>query len=322
MVRFCLLLLIVFSVNGCTSKKANLAGDEPVEVDDFIGSFQVLKLPYLMTDTALKHKTIDSFVISKKIIQQFVPDTIYNHDFGKGTNPKFYALGSVPVKDGETYLFIKAATPGKAIAYILCYDKDNVFKAGMKVVPESTDRSLIHEGGMDRRYSIIRNRNRKKPDGQTIYNKSVYVYNSAGVFTLILTESNETVEVKDVYNPIDTLPRKNVHSGNYLKDKKNFITVRDTDKPNRLLFFIHMEMNNGDCVGELKGELDLVKPNIALYQKADDHCAIEFSFTANSITIRELEACGNHRGIKCVFSGTFPKKKEPKKPVIKPVKKK
>ena len=102
MVRFGLLLLLCFSLIDCTSKKANLAGDEPVEVDDFIESFQVLKLPYLISDTALSRKSVDSFLISKKIIQQFIPDSIYKHDFGKGSNPKFYALGRVPVKDGET----------------------------------------------------------------------------------------------------------------------------------------------------------------------------------------------------------------------------
>lgn len=322
MVRLGLFLLVVFSLFACKPKKANLAGDEPVEVDDFIESFQTLNLPYLISDTALSRKTKDSLLINKKIIRQFIPDSIFKRDFGKGSNPKYYALGKVPVKDGETYLFVKAVVPGKAVAYILCYDKENVFKAGMPIVSGAGDRRVVNEGGMDRRYSVIRNRTRKKPDGQVIYNKSVYVYNSAGVFTLILTESNETVEVKDIYNPIDSLPRKNALSGNYVKDKKNFITIRDGSKPGRLLFFVHIEKNNGDCTGELKGELDLVKPNLAQYRKADDHCALEFSFTGTAVTMRELEACGNHRGIKCVFDGTYPKKKEPKKPVAKPAKKK
>lgn len=322
MVRIGLLLVLFFSLFACKPKKANLAGDEPVQVEDFIASFQTLKLPFILSDTALSRKTGDSLLISKTILQEFVPDTMYKKDFGKGSNPKFYALGSVPVKDAETYLFIKAATPGKSVVYILCYDKDQVFKAGMPVVSSSADRSMSYEGGMDRRYSIIRNRNRKKPDGQVIYNKSVYVYNSVGVFTLILTESNEIVEVKEVYNPIDTLARKNALSGNYIRDKKNFISIRDGSKPGQLKFFVHFEKNNGECTGELKGELDLVKPNLAQYRKADDHCALEFSFTKTSITVRELEACGNHRGIKCVFEGTYPKKKDPKKPAPKTSKKK
>jgi hypothetical protein len=175
---------------------------------------------------------------------------------------------------------------------------------------------------MDRRYSVIRNRTRRKTDGSLVYNKSVYVYNTAGVFTLILTESNEAVEQKEVYNPIDTLPRKNPLSGNYVRDKKNFISIRDGRRAGQLLFFVHIEKGGGDCTGELKGELDLVKPTIAQYRKADDHCELEFSFASGSVTMRELEACGNHRGIKCVFDGTFPKKREPKKSVSKSSRKK
>jgi hypothetical protein len=82
-----------------------------------------------------------------------------------------------------------------------------------------------------------------------------------------------------------------------------------------------MEKNEGDCIGELKGELDLIKPNLAQYRKADDHCVLEFSFTNNSVTVRELEACGNHRGIKCVFDGSFPRKKDSRKTAVKPGKK-
>jgi len=322
MVRIGLVLFVVFSLFACKAKKVDLSGDEPLEVGDFIESFTELSLPYLLSDTALKRKTSDSLLISKKIIHQFVPDSVFNRDFGKGTNPKFYAIGRVRVKDAETYLFIKAASPAKTVAYILCYNNDNIFKAAIPVVTNTGDRSISLEGGMDRRYSVIRNRSRKKPDGQVIYNKSVFVYNSAGVFTLILTESNETLEVKEIFNPIDTLPRKNLLSGNYIRDKKNFITIRDGNKPGQLLFFVHMEKDNGNCNGELKGDLDLIKPNLAQFRKADDHCVLEFSFTKTSVTMRELEACGNHRGIKCVFDGSYPKKKEPKKPIAKPVKKK
>jgi hypothetical protein len=49
---------------------------------------------------------------------------------------------------------------------------------------------------------------------------------------------------------------------------------------------------------------------------------LEFSFTPKSVTIRELEACGNHRGIKCVFDDTYPRKKEPSKPAAKSARKK
>jgi hypothetical protein len=316
----CFLLLAVLF--ACKSRKADLSGEGPVEAGDFIGSFTELKLPYMLYDSSLARKPKDSFLIGRKVFSRFVPDSVWRDDFGRGVTPKFYSLGRVSVEDGESYVFVKAMAPGKNIGYILCYDKLDSFRAALPLIYSTGDRTVQQEAGMDRRYSVIRNRTRRKPDGSLIYNKSVYVYNTAGVFTLILTESNETVEVKEVYNPIDTLPRKQALSGNYVRDKKNFIAIRDGNRARQLLFFVHFEKAGGECSGELKGELDLVKPNLAQYRKADDHCVLEFSFTSTSVTMRELEACGNHRGIKCVFEGSFPKKKEPRKPVQKSSKKK
>lgn len=313
MLRFLSCVLAVAIVFACTSKKASLSGDEPMEAGDFIASFPDQKLPFMFYDSSLARKPKDSFLISKKVFSQFVPDSVYKEDFSRGVTPKFYSIGKVSVEDGETYLFVRAVAPGKNVGYLLCFDKLDSFKAAMPLIYSTGDRTVQQEGGMDRRYSVIRNRTRKKPDGSLVYQKSVYVYNTAGVFTLILTESNETVEEKEVYNPIDTLPRKHSLSGNYVRDKKNFISIRDGRRPGQLLFFVHMERNGGECTGELKGELDLIKPTIAQYRKADDHCALEFAFSASSVTMRELEACGNHRGIKCVFDGTFPRKREPRK---------
>jgi hypothetical protein len=36
---------------------------------------------------------------------------------------------------------------------------------------------------------------------------------------------------------------------------------------------------------------------------------LEFSFRGNNLVLRELEACGNHRGVRCLFSGTYQRKK-------------
>lgn len=322
MTRTLYMMLSVVILAACSQKKVSLSGDEPMDAGDFLASFPELRLPYMIQDTSLARRPGDSLLIGKKLVSRFIPDSVYRREFGKGVNPKLYALGRVEVEDGETYIFIKAMTTAKQAAYLLSFDKLDSFRASMPLVISSSDRGLRQEGGMDKRYSVIRNRSRKKADGSQVYNKSVYVYNTAGVFTLILTESNETVEEKEVYNPIDTLPRKHPLSGNYVRDRKNFVTIRDGRRQGELLFFVHMEKSGGECTGELKGELDIIKPNLAQYRKADDHCVLEFSFTSGSVTMRELEACGNHRGIKCVFDGTYPRKREPRKPASKSIRKK
>jgi hypothetical protein len=321
MQRLVLLILALTFLFSCKSKKPSLAGDETVEVEDFIDSFEELKLPFLVSDTALRKKSKDTILIGHKILVQFVPDTLFTRDFGKSVKPRFFPMGRVSQKGQETYLFLKASTTAKQVGYILSFDKDLNYKAGMSFVNSSNERNTRYEGGMDKRYSIIKNKLRRERDGQVYYQKNVYVYNNAGVYTLILTETNESASTAEIYNPIDTFPRKHKYAADYVSSKRNFISFRDSKRPGTLLFFVHFERNKGECKGELKGEADFIKPNLAHYREAGDPCVLEFSFTASRVNMKELEGCGNHRGIKCFFEGTYPKKKEPKKAPAKPAKK-
>ena len=54
--------------------------------------------------------------------------------------------------------------------------------------PKQSDQTVAN---MDSRYTITVLRQRTGSDGMVVYNKKVYVYNTEGVFTLILTESND-----------------------------------------------------------------------------------------------------------------------------------
>lgn len=300
---------------SCSSKKKSLRGEDVQSEADFVESFNDITLPFVLSDTSIDNKLDDSALINAKLIQQFLPDSLFK-EF-KGSKPKFYAMGKATDKQSDHYLFIKAATASKQGGYIACFDKDNKFKAGMPLIFNQTDRSTRTEAGLDKKFTISVNKSRTGKDGQLYYRKNVYVYNNIGTFTLILQESNEVLEVKDIYNPIDTLPMHGKLAGNYVKDKKNFVTIRDAVKPNRVLFFIHFETNNGECTGELKGEADVIKPGLARYTEPGDPCSLEFSFANNKVSLLELKGCGNYRGIKCFFEGSYPKKASTKKPAAK-----
>jgi hypothetical protein len=306
-----LLVIGVLILASCSSKKKSLRGEEVETVTDFVESFNDIALPVELTDTSIDNKLDDSALINIKLIQKFIPDTLFR-EF-KGTKPKYYAMGKVTDKTGIQYLFIKATTAAKQVGYLLCFDKEKTCKAGMALVSNNTDRNIHTQAGLDRKFTIYINKSRMGKDGASYYRKNVYVYNDIGTFTLILQESNEIPEVKEIYNPIDTFPAKGKWSGNYIKDKKNFVSVRDGVKADRLLFFVHFEENNGECVGELKGEADIIKPGLARYSAPGDPCSLEFSFAANTVNLLELKGCGNYRGIKCFFNGSYPKKAPPKK---------
>ena len=306
----CLVLFVLFA--ACKSKKKDLSGEEPVTVEDFIGFFREIPLPYNISDTQINKRLPDSLLINEKVFTQFIPDSMIVKDYGKKGFPKLYAMGKITGEDKETYILLKAATVEKQIGYILCFDKENVFKAAMPLVRNNPDKNKSVTGSIDKRFTITTSEIRKAPDGQTIYKLNAYVYNNVGVFTLIKIESNEQVVPKEIYNPIDTFSRKSKLAGDYILNKKNFVSVRDGRDDKRLMFFVHFEKSGKDeCNGEIKGEAVLVKPNIAQFRQVGDPCVLQFNFSGNKVSLSEVQACGNYRGIKCAFEGSFARKKEP-----------
>lgn len=308
MQRFAAYVLVLLLLVSCGKKSKDINADESIETADFIESFPERSLPVLFQQKDLKNKETDSMFIKSKVVSAFVPDSIFKPEFNKTKDIRFYRKGRYKAEEsGETYLFILAEKKDKKSIYLLCFDGNNSFKAAMPLIEKTNNPSISTEGGIDKRLTVIKTRNTQTRDGKSFYNKSAYVYNTEGLFTLILTESNEPVEEKTVYNPIDTLSKKDPLSGDYKQDKKNFVSVRDGGKPGKLLFFINIEKSGNGCDGSLRGDMVQVKPRVYQYNKADDHCIIEFSFNGKTVQVRELEACGNHRGIRCSFDGRFKK---------------
>jgi len=293
-------------LSSCGKKKdKDINSDDPIEAVDFIESFQDYELPVNFNTVNLGKKESDSFYIKAKKVMQFIPDSLFKKSFSKATDLSFYRKGRYNVESEETYLFLVAEKKEKKVAYIICFDKNRNYSAGMELAQKSDDPAIIFEGGIDKKLTVITIKNKKSAEGKIIYNKSAYVYNTEGLFTLILTESNEPVEESIVQNPIDTLPAKNPLSGNYVEDKNNFVSIRDGSKPNKLIVLMKLAKHAGKCVGTLRGDLVQVKPKVFQYNKSDDHCIIEFNFKNNSVKVKELEACGNHRGIRCTFDGNY-----------------
>ena len=78
------------------------------------------------------------------------------------------------------------------------------------------------------------------------------------------------------------------------------------------MVFIHLDKNEGECTGELKGDILLTSTTAAIYRQGGDACVLSFRFSSSSVTIKEEEGCGGHRGLNCTFDGTYPRKKEAK----------
>lgn len=300
----CLAGIVTIACND--KEKAPMTGEEPVTVEEFIEFFPEVELPFIIADTSLDRKMGDSSLIANAVFAQFVPDSIIKNDFGKA-KPKIYSLGRVKEKGRETYLFAKAITSSKMVAYLITFGKQNEYLNTLPLVSNAATYSFSY-GKLDKKFQITIYREKKTKTGEANFKRNVYIYNDASnEFTLILTEPNVDI-IADIINPIDTLSQKNRYTGDYVVNKKNFISFRDARRPSEILFFTHFEKDGGECVGELKGTARFVSSKTAQYKEIGNPCTLEFTFTSSSVTMKE-EGCGSYRDIKCFFEGRYPKKK-------------
>lgn len=312
--RFWLIVLTVGLVLfGCKGKKKiSLSGEEPVDVADFIESFEPADLPYQVADTSVAKKTSDTLLISYKVFTQLVPDTVLTKIFGKGVKPKLYPMVRIPGPDHGTYLFVKGISTDRKAVLVACFDKKNNYVTAMPALQLDASPATQQFFVIDKRYTLSKSITRKNPDGSTSDGRNVYVLNEpAKSFLLIMTDALDEKSV-DMINPIDSFSRKNKYSGDYIKDKSNLVSVRDNKKPGRMTFFVHFERKN-NCTGELKGEANFTSGNTAVYRAPGDPCVLQFNFTTSSVAIKEVEGCGSHRGVDCLFEGVYPRKREAKK---------
>jgi hypothetical protein len=317
--RFSFFIFAILTICACKSnkKKINLAGEEKIDISDFIASFETVPLSYEIKDSIFLKKAADSLLISHKIFSGFVPDSVFKKVFGKTVHPKIYALAKVLAPKAESYLFVKALTKEKKAVYLLVFDDQNKFMACMDVMIPDELSSTAQSVTMDKSYAITKTVQQKNAEGNISEGKDVFTY-EGGIKNFVLIMTDPLVhQVTEIINPIDTLPRTYKFSADYQKDKFNFISIRDGKKSDRVSFFINISKEDGKCIGELKGEAMLTANNRAEYREGGDPCSLQFIFSSNSVEIKEIEGCGSRRGLTCSFDGSFPKKK-----VIKPAEKK
>ena len=306
----CLPILLLLAVWGCKEKKLDLSGEVPVSVSDFMAVFPKLNLPYVVADTNI-HKVGDTISIGTKALTQFFPDSSLTPVVGTYRKLIIHPVGKIE-KEKENYILVSLAAKKNTHLVVFVTDKKNKFLASKEILRTGMDEDYTHSVSINREPTFLISQEKMGKDNNTQFTRTGWIYSSTGVFMVVINDSNEDPKKTSVINPIDTLPRKNKYSGDYVQDKKNYISIRDTKKPNTYIFFIHFEKNEGSCTGELKGELKMKDASTAQFHENGDPCVIDFKFEENEISLKEKGTCGNHRGIKCFFDDTFIKKKEPR----------
>ena len=314
MARFGFILLFFFVLAACKHKQGSSTTEEEEEngfnYDVFAAKFTNANAPYELDDTALLHNKDTALIVNKQIISS-IPDSITKAIFAKG-KIKYIAMAKIEVPKAESYFIVKATQGSKKAALLLTFDKDKQFGAALPFLVPDDDAQTEQAASIDKNFTISRSIVRKQPNEVNKEGKDVFVYNNdARQYTLIMTDPLDEKNTA-LINPIDTLPHKNKFSGDYVKDKKNMVSVRDGKRASEAVVFIHIENKEGDCTGELKGRILWIAANTAIYRQGGDPCVLELSFKPTSVTVKEQEGCGARRGLNCSFEGTYPLKKQAK----------
>jgi hypothetical protein len=304
----CFLLLGILS---CKEKKADFSGDVPLKASDFLTAFPRISSTFNVADTNIARKS-DTLTIGYKALAQFVPDSALKILSGKDLKRLTIHPVGVIEKDKENYLLLSFVKRNKISLAVVVTDKKTKFLGAKELLTNDKGDGYAHAVSINREPTFILSKEKSGRDNNLLFTRTGWVYNNAGIFMVVINDSNEDPKKTAVINPIDTLPRKNRFSGDYVQDKKNFVSVRDGKNQHTYLFFIHFEKDGGSCTGELKGQLNMKTPGTAQFSANGDPCVIDFSFEGNLLKIKEKGSCGNHRGIKCFFDDSFHKKREPK----------
>jgi hypothetical protein len=306
-------LLILLALIGCAETKTDLSGNTPLKINDFNAAFKNIELPIRINDTNLVAFT-DTIKIGRKALAQFLPDSVVNAIAPKLVkNASIFTVGKIE-KETEYYLLLNNKDAKKQTVSVIAFSKKNVF-LGYQIL---TQFDLTQKGSQFYGKTLLINKeptflieeNKLDPEQGLTNEKKGWAYTEQG-FKLIYLDANIKPEQKAILNPIDTLPTVNTFSGDYARDKKNFISLRDFGNANKYQFFLHFEKKDGNCVGELKGLLNFTK-NQATYSEKGDPCTIQFTITGNVIKIKEDGNCGNHRNMTCYFNDSYDKKRKPK----------
>jgi len=279
--------------------------------EDFQALFTPGNLPYKLTPDTLQLKLADSLSLDTAAMK-FLPDTLAKGDFTRNEPVKYFPLQRIP-GSAVDYMTVKAAGRSQSVGYLCFLNKKGKYLSRIRVANTGSADGTLMSLQIDSKNVIKISSEKRLSGSRSALREDFYMVNTDGTVTLIMTNSNGPTNAGQIFNPIDTLPRKNKFSGDYTSGDMSIVSIRDGEDAKSFQFFITFSKDNGSCKGELSGKGHYLAGNRGEYKDKESSCGISFQFSAGRVNIREVGGCGAYRGIKCFFEGGFVKKAEKKK---------
>lgn len=306
MVRLFILWLAVCCIACNSSKTVEPESEDTFE--KFTSHFKNASLPFQLSDTFLL-KNKDTAALRGTTYSSFLADSVITKIFSKGAKVKYIPLWKVDLPEGGHYFIVKAEAARKKAAFLLVFDNQNEFHASFPFLIPDADATTDQVTVVDKAFSISKTITRKGENTIIAEGKDVFAYDKeAKNFVLVMTDPLDEKNL-ELINPIDTLSKTHKLAGDYSRDKKNVVSIRDGRKSNMLTVFIHID-NGKDCIGEVKGDATITSATTAIYQQPGDPCILQLNFSGSTVRLSEVEGCGSRRGLSCSFDGSFNRKKQ------------
>ncbi|MBA2328706.1 MAG: hypothetical protein H0V91_03705 [Flavisolibacter sp.] len=302
---FLLLMIGFMACNG--NSEVEIENETEFNFERFSNLFKEQTVPFGLPDTTLLNNK-DTATLSNLVFKSYIPDSIKTALVGD-KNARFIPLYKMQHPQGETYFLTKVISGKKKAAMLTIFDKENNYASSFPFLMPDTDPATSQATILDKSFSISRNMVKKMKDGTIADGKHVYAFDRENRdFLLVMTDLLDDSNL-ELINPIDTLPATAKYTGDYIKDKKNIVSIRNGRSENEVQIFLHFERKDG-CSGEIKGYAIYTSSKTAVFREVP--CILELNFSANSVTVKEIEGCGSYRGTMCTFEGSYPKKKTAK----------
>jgi hypothetical protein len=315
-VLFCLLVVGLLTACGSGKKKKETPVapvEAPVSIGDFIKIFPVVKTPFTFGDSVLSKKTPDSLRLSRRSVRQLISDSLYSSYFGDDPSLHLYAVGKIADKTKGNYLLVKSVSDQGKGGYLLYFDKHQKLLGSLPLVTASNGEHTLSYGKLDAKLNISVITQSIKAGGFKVIQENAYAFMDDGTLALMMTNTNDESPAKKVYNPIDTFPHRYKWAGDYIEEPNNIVSLRDGPNAREYRFFIHFTSEDGTCKGDVKGVAEITGENKIRFTERVGTCGIEFKFSDNRVTLREVGGCGAYRGMNCFFDGSYTRKKLPQR---------
>lgn len=282
------------------------SGSDAITFKEFRQSFADSKLPYKLTPDALSNAAGDSSAIDTALINRFLVDTLAKADFPSG-KVSYYPLASL-TGDKINYLVIKAADKNNTAAYLCVFDKKDHYLDRIQVAKIGAKGNKKEYFSLDSKEMLKITTETEVTPGHTATTENFYSVEPNGKTSLVMTNSTGETIPGQIFNPIDTLPKKNKFSADYTSGESSIVSIRDGKDPKSFLFFISFTKESG-CKGEISGTGRFTSANKGEFNDKDTECGIAFQFSSGKLTMKEMGGCGAYRGVRCLFEGGFTKRK-------------